>query len=711
LQRHEDAALTSTISWRLKRLRYLLQRVAGSMAQRGMRGTVARIAQEFHRRPAQEAGWRLEPLDTPFAPFALPCSARPHVSVIVPMHGKLAYTLACLRSIARHGADAPFEIIVVDDASPDDSATVLAQIGGLRLLRNERNLGFIGSCNAGAVAARGNHLLFLNNDTQVTPGWLDCLLDCFIEEPGCGIAGSRLAYPDGRLQEAGGIVYADGSAWNYGRFEDRNDPRFLYRRDADYVSGAALMIEATLFRQIGGFDPRYTPAYCEDMDLAFAVRAAGRRVIYQPKSLVVHCEGISSGLDPFSGVKQYQIANRTTFIEKWQSMLVQQPAPGTPVETAVHRANQPHILIVDALTPDASRDSGSLRLLNIMRLLRELGWRVSFMADNRSATPDEIDSLGCVGVHVLCKPWSPSLATWLRRECRSLDAVMLCRHYVAAPNIDLIRRLAPHAKVIFDTVDLHFLREQRAAEHTDNQALAHQAETSRRRELALISSCDVTLVVSPVEQALLAQALPQAHVELLSNVHEIHGRKTDYAVRNGLVFVGGFAHPPNVDAVDWLTTEIYPRIRAQRSEIALHLIGDMPEAARFRHASPGIHIHGRVAELAPWMDGCRIALAPLRYGAGVKGKVNMAMSHGLPVVATGIAAEGMQLRDGDDILLADDADSFAAAVLRLYDDEMLWNRLSDGGLENVRQHFSFEAARSTLRRVLPIPSHPSQSAT
>ncbi|MBD8881301.1 glycosyltransferase [Rhodanobacter sp. 7MK24] len=662
---------------------------------------MARIAQEFRPRNTTDASWQLEPLDTPFAPFALPCSETPRVSVIVPIHGKLPYTLACLRSIASHGAEAAFEVIVVDDASPDESVAVLGRVDGLRLLRNERNLGFIGSCNAGAAAARGAHLLFLNNDTQVTPGWLDRLLDCFTEEAACGIAGSRLAYPDGRLQEAGGIVYADGSAWNYGRFEDRDDPRFLYRRDADYVSGAALMIDAALFRQVGGFDPRYTPAYCEDMDLAFAVRAASHRVIYQPESLVVHCEGISSGVDPFAGVKQYQIANRATFVDKWQSVLQNQPAPRTPVETALHHDERSHILIVDALTPDAARDSGSLRLINIMQLLRELGWQVSFMADNRKATPEEIRRLGRVGVHVLCRPWSPTLATWLHREGATLDAVMLCRHYVAGPNLGLVRRLAPRAMVLFDTVDLHFLREQRAAEHAGSTALARQAEVSRQRELALIRACDASLVVSPVELDMLRAEVPEARVELLSNVHEVHGRTTGFAERSGLVFVGGFGHPPNEDAVRWLTSEIYPRIRASQPDIALHLVGDIPEDMRPQFAGAGVHIHGRVDDLDPWMAGCRIALAPLRYGAGVKGKVNMAMSHGLPVVATSMAAEGMYAVNGETILLGDDAGSFAAAVLRLYEDETLWNRLSNAGLLNVQQYFSFEAARKTLLHMLP----------
>ena len=687
--------------WRFARARYLLQRVGSSVAQRGLRGTLRRIVQEFQFRPTQDAVWQLESLDASHSPLLLPLSGAPRVSVIVPIHGKLRYTLACLRSIARHGADAPFEVIVVDDASPDESAFTVGQIGGLRLLQNERNLGFIGSCNAGAAAARGEYLLFLNNDTQVTPGWLDRLLDCFAEEAGCGIAGSRLTYPDGRLQEAGGLVYSDGSAWNYGRFEDRDDPRFLYRRDVDYVSGAALMIDAALFRQISGFDPRYAPAYCEDMDLAFAVRAAGRRVIYQPESLVVHYEGISSGLDPFEGVKRYQIANRATFVEKWLHTLHHQPTPRTDVEAAVRHGDRRRILIIDALTPDATRDSGSLRLINIMKLLHELGWQVSFMADNRNATHEEILKLGRVGVHVLCKPWSPTLANWLRREGSTLDAVMLCRHYVAAPNLQLVRRLAPRAIVLFDTVDLHFLREQRAAEHTRNAALARQAAASRQRELALIRACDASLVVSPVELDMLRSEAPQARVELLSNVHEVHGRTTDFAMRSGLVFVGGLGHPPNEDAVHWLTSEIYPRIRAARPDIALHLVGDIPEAMRPQFAGAGLHIHGRVADLGPWMSDCRIALAPLRYGAGVKGKINMAMSHGLPVVATRLAAEGMQLVDGVDVLLADDTEGFAAAALRLYDDELLWNRLSTAGLLNVQQHFSFEAARKALLRLLP----------
>lgn len=689
----------SHVGWKLQQLRYVLKRVRGSLAQRGLQGTLHRIRQEFQRPPVEDFELQLDAVDASI-PIELPCATAPDVSIIIPVHGKLDWTLTCLRSIARHGAETPFEIIVVDDASPDQTFSTLSGIPGIRILRNEKNLGFVGSCNEGAHAAQGRLLFFLNNDTQVLPGWLDTLVDAYRSEPGCGIAGSRLIYPDGRLQEAGCIVFSDGESWNFGRFEMREDPRFLYRRDTDYVSGAALLIDRDLFDQVGGFDVRYAPAYCEDLDLAFAVREANRRVIYEPASQIVHCEGVSSGLDPFNGVKRYQTINRKKFRAKWQHALKNQPAHKLPLEQALLHGKK-HILIVDALMPDPTRDSGSLRLVNIIRLLRELGWQVTFMADNRRASASEIAQLGRMGVRVLCKPWSPDLPGWLASEGKTLDAVMLCRHYVMAPHLSVVRRLTPKAKVLFDTVDLHYLREQRAAEHDNNPSLAKQAAASKQSELALIRNADISFVVSPIEKKLISAELPDANVELLSNVHEIFGRTKPFSARSGLVFVGGFAHPPNIDAVNWLINEIYPRVHARRPDIALHLIGDIPESEHARLSIAGVHIHGRVNDLSPWMESSRIALAPLRYGAGVKGKVNMAMSYGLPVVATSVAAEGMYLIHGENALLADDSQNFSEAILRLYDDPDLWLQLSNAGLENIRNHFSFEKARDSLRRALP----------
>jgi GT2 family glycosyltransferase len=672
----------------------------GSIALRGWRGTLARVRQEFETRPAMADDLALLPLDEPFAPFTLPQAAAPQVSIVIPVHGKLAYTLACLRSLARYGAKAAFEVIIVDDASPDDSARVLAQVDGLRLLCNPHNLGFIDSCNAGAAAARGEYLLFLNNDTQVTAGWLDALLDCFSERPDCGIAGARLVYPDGRLQEAGGLVFADGSCWNTGRFEVRDALAYQYRRRTDYVTGACLLIRREVFDRVGGFDTRYRPAYYEDTDLAFAVRQLGLEVYYEPASTVIHCEGITAGTDIGTGIKRNQARNQIHFTRKWADQLALQPSAGTPLEKAIRWHTRGRVLVVDATLPDPARDSGSLRLCGILRLLDQHGWSACFFPDDRRVDEGAVRRLGALGCEVIGGDDASSLPHWLREHGDGLHAVLLCRHTVAGQYAALVRRHAPRARLVFDTVDLHFLREHRAAEVASNPVLARQASASRRSELALIERSDATLVVSVHERDLLAAMLPKARVELLSNIHEVHGCRHPHAARKDLVFIGGFGHPPNADALRWIRADLLPRLREVMPEIRLHVLGDLPEAARRELATPGLELHGRVPDLAPWLDGCLASLAPLRFGAGVKGKINMAMSHGLPVIATTIAVEGMQLADGKDVLVADDAPAFVAAVQRLRVDEPLWQRLSQHGMENVRQHFSAAAAAATLERVL-----------
>jgi O-antigen biosynthesis protein len=704
----EAQPLTTSLDWRKKRLRYLWNRVSGSFAQRGMRGTLARIAHEFKRRPQVDQTLHLLPLDGDVAGLVVPDSPAPLVSIVIPVHGKLEYTVACLRSIALHGASAAFEVIVVDDASPDKTPDVLRKIQGLHVLSNERNLGFVGSCNAGARQARGDYLLFLNNDTQVTSGWLDALLQCFTEEPDCGIAGSRLVYPDGRLQEAGGWVFTDGRAWNVGRFEPRNAPAFRYRRQTDYVSGASLMIGRELFYTVGGFDDLYAPAYYEDTDLAFAVRAAGLKVFYEPDSVVVHLEGISAGTDLDRGMKRYQKINQAKFVGKWRQALAGQPAPDTSTGELWNRYTRGHVLVVDTMTPDPTRDSGSLRLCGIMNILHEEGWRVSFAPDDSRAEDPEVALLGKMGTEVLCRPWVANVPHWLRQHGKELTAVILSRHTVAGQYAAIVRRYAPQATLIFDTVDLHFLREQRAAELSGNATMIRQSEVSRRSELALIEQSDVTFVVSPHERELLAAELPGARVELLSNIHDVHGRKLAYAGRRDLVFIGGYGHPPNSDAMNWMASELLPALRAAIPDMRIHVLGDIPDAARRELAAAGLDVHGRVAELAPWLESCLASIAPLRFGAGVKGKINMAMSYGVPVVATPVAVEGMSLRDEHDVLVANDAAAFVTAVMRLREDEALWNRLSEGALANVKRYFSRDAAHDVLRRVI-LPLDPPRS--
>jgi len=697
-------ALRTRLAYAFGRARAIRHRTRGSLASRGFIGTLKRAAREFRAGAPLTEPLAVTAPTSAFAPFAVPTSAQPRVSIVIPVYNKIDYTAACLRSLAEHAGATPFEVIVVDDASSDATAERLAQIGGIRALRNQHNLGFIGSCNAGAQQAQGEFVLFLNNDTVVTAGWLEALLRCAQEVPDAGMVGAKLVYPDGRLQEAGGIVFSDGSGWNYGRFGDPNDPRYGFRRESDYCSGAAVLLRRELFHELGGFDMRYAPAYYEDTDLAFAVRAAGKKVIYEPRSVVVHFEGITSGTDTGSGIKRHQVLNREKFVEKWRSALAAQPAPIDDAKRAEAAANwrtRGRLLIVDAYTPTPDQDSGSLRMTNLMRLLREAGYAVAFLPDNRAHAGRYTHDLQALGIEALYHPFVSDPIAWLRTHGTELDAIILSRHYVATNYVGLARLYAAQARLIFDTVDLHYLREQRAAELDDSAEMAQQAARTRTQELKLMRECDVTLVVSAAEKDYLARELPQARIEVLSNVHAVYGRRREFAERRDLVFVGGFQHPPNIDAVLWFLREVFPRVRAQAPDMQVHVIGSKAPQQILELAHDGATIHGYVDDITPFMDGCRLALAPLRYGAGVKGKVNMAMSYGLPVVATTPAVEGMHVRNGEHVLIADAPEAFAEAILRAYNDAALWTTLSDNGLANVRRHFSFEAAREALTRILP----------
>lgn len=671
-----------------------------SVALRGWQGTLARIAQGLARRPAEDDSLQLLPLVTEPHGLVLPTSATPAASIIIPVHGKVGYTLACLRSISNAPPQVPFEVIVVDDASPDDTAELLSGVEGLRLLRNPRNLGFVGSCNAGAAVATGHMLVFLNNDTQVTPGWVDALLHAFDRFPGTGIAGSQLVYPDGRLQEAGAWVFSDATAWNIGRFASRKDPAFRYARTVDYVSGASLAIPAELFTSVGGFDARYAPGYYEDTDLAFAVRAAGLQVRYVPDSIVVHAEGISSAAAADQGMKRFQAINRHKLAGKWPLDLARQPRPGTALADIDNARRAGTVFVSDVTTPDATRDSGSLRLIAMMGILVAEGWHVVFAPDDGQASDDAIRTLGAMGIEVLSRPWSAGIPAWLAENGATLRAAILCRHAVASQYAPFIRRHAPSARLVFDTVDLHFLREERAAEQSGSAALARHAQATRKDELALVACADTTFVVSSYEHAILAQLAPTARVDVLSNIHDVYGRGAPYEGRRDLLFVGGFGHPPNADAVRWMASDILPALRAVAPGVRVFVAGDVPEAERAALTDAGLDMLGRVDDLTPLMARCLASIAPLRFGAGVKGKVNMAMSHGLPVIGTSIATEGMHLANGVDVLVADTPEGFATAYARLAAEPATWLALSEHGLDNVRVHFSADAARTALDRAI-----------
>ncbi|SMR75931.1 MULTISPECIES: glycosyltransferase [Stenotrophomonas] len=692
----------------LAEIRYLINRLTGlarrslaSLRTRGWRATWQRIRVHSQRAvPAPRKPLYLPPAQ-PFAPFAVPTSDTPDVSIVIPVYNHVDHTLACLRALAAHPPSVACEILVVDDGSSDPTVQWMPQISGLRYEVRERNGGFIEACNDGVSRTRGRYVVLLNNDTVPQPGWLEALLDTFATVADAGLVGSQLLYPDGRLQESGGVIFGDGSGWSYGRFEAADDPRFASLRDVDYCSGAALMLPRALWQQLGGFDTRYKPAYYEDTDLAFRVRAQGLRVLVQPASRVIHDEGTSNGTDTGSGVKAYQVRNQGVFAARWAAELAARPKVGEVPSPALLLRGRRQVLILDEEVPRPERDSGSLRQVNLIRLLLQGGAHVVFVPTRREHGGVATEALQRMGVEVWYTPFLDGVAGWLRSHGTRFNVVMMVRHHVANECLPLLKRYAPQARTVFDTVDLHYLRERRGAEVAGDAGLLRNAERTRASELAVMDRCDITVLVSAAEREQLQADAPQVRVELISNLHEVAGTGAPFAQRHDLVFVGGFRHPPNLDAMEWFIGDVFPHIHAALPQARLHCIGaGAPDTLLALAANqPGVVMHGFVEDIVPYMDGARIAIAPLRFGAGVKGKINLSMAHGQPVVGTTCAVEGMHLRAGQDVLVADDAAGFAEAVVRLYQDPMLWQQLAAAGLANVAEHFSLDAASATVQRV------------
>jgi len=271
--------------------------------------------------PGMEVLWLAEEAD----------STLPSASIVIPSYNGINFTEPCVLALFETLPKyLKAEIIVVDDASTDDTQTRLAPLVDrdprLRVVRNEKNSGFIYTCNRGAAEATGDVVILLNNDTIPLPGWLPPLLRVLRDQKDAGAVGGKLLFPDGRMQEAGGIVFRDGTAANFGKWDyDPDDPLYNFVREVDYCSGALLATWRSLFLELGGLDLRYRPIYCDDCDYGFQVRAKGLKVYYQPESSIIHIEGGTSGTDEKQGDKRYQVINRGKLVEKWAEAMKRQP--------------------------------------------------------------------------------------------------------------------------------------------------------------------------------------------------------------------------------------------------------------------------------------------------------------------------------------------------------------------------------------------------
>ncbi|MCI8725561.1 MAG: glycosyltransferase [Hungatella sp.] len=636
-----------------------------------------------------------------------PYVEQPVVSIIIPVYNQIHYTYACLLSVLEHTKDVPYEVIIADDMSTDATEHLGRYVEGVTICRGSTNQGFLKNCNHGAQSARGRYLMFLNNDTQVTAGWLSSLVNLIQSDSTIGMVGSKLVYPDGRLQEAGGIIWSDGSGWNYGRLDNPDKPEYNYVKDVDYISGAAILLSNALWKQLGGFDTRFAPAYCEDSDLAFAVREAGYRVVYQPLSRVIHFEGISNGTDvEGTGLKRYQTVNSEKLREKWQARLAKQCENNgnpDPFRARERSMGKKIILVVDHYVPTYDKDAGSKTTFQYLKMFLKKGYVVKFLGDNFLCEEPYSTVLQQMGIEILYgQDYQVGIWDWLKDHGDDIAVAYLNRPHIASKYIDFIKENT-NIKVIYYGHDLHFLREGREYALTGDLERRQASEYWKSVEMSLMYKAAVSYYPSYIERdAIKAEDEDIPVKDIVAYVYEEFKENIphDFAEREGILFVGGFAHPPNADAVIWFVREVYPLIRQKLEAEGIqpppfYVVGSRvtDEIRALEQPGNGVVIKGFVSEeeLAQLYDTTRIVAVPLRYGAGVKGKVVEALYHGAAIVTTSIGAEG--IHDAEHVMqIKDRPEEFAQATAQLYQEPQRCLEMSIKTQEYIRRHYSVDAA-------------------
>jgi glycosyltransferase involved in cell wall biosynthesis len=433
------------------------------------------------------------------------------------------------------------------------------------------------------------------------------------------------------------------------------------------------------------------------------VRAGGHEVWFQPQSRIIHYEGKTSGTDTRAGVKAYQVVNAKKFFLRWRDTLDRHRRNGESPYTERERGVNRRALVIDATNPTPKQDAGSVTTTLNLQLLRELGYKVHFMPqDNFLFQPVYTTDLQRMGIDCAYLPYEGGVEAYLRRYGWMFDVVLVFRVVVLEKTLDLLRTYAPQAPVLFNNMDLHFLRMEREAALAGDAEGLREAAAMRERELALINRVDCTMTPSTFEKQVLDEVAPDAKTLVLPFMMEFFGTSSGFSDRRDICFLGGYRHTPNVDAVRFFVTEVFPLIKAEEPDIRFIIAGAGPTEEVLALAREDVIVTGLVDDLADVFDTTRVFACSLRAGAGVKGKVAAAMAYGLPVVSTRVGAEGMDLVDGANVLLADEPADFAQACLRLYRDQRLWDRISANSQRLVQDFYSLDAGRRVLREAIEI---------
>jgi O-antigen biosynthesis protein len=517
--------------------------------------------------------------------------------------------------------------------------------------------------------------------------------------------GGRILQLDGSLQEAGSIVWRDGTCLGYGRGRPVTAPEYMFRRDVDYCSGAFLLIRRDRYSQNGGLDPDYLPVYYEEVDLCVKFWELGCRVVFEPRATVLHYEyGSSSGL---TQVHERMRDKQGVFVRKHTLLLERNYRPAGPtnprqvLEARSHDRGRRRVLMIDDRVPHRWLGAGFPRSARIVNTLQSLGCFVTLYPmqihqecwdDVYRAVPPETE--------VMLDYGPGRLLPFLADRRGYYDVVIVSRE----PNMkqmDRLLRQDPNllggARLVYDVEALWSDREITWNRVHARPASDKEAERMVREEASRTAGADHVIAVSAHDAERLHQHSGRP-VTVVSHVVDSRATPKAFTERRDLLFVGPVHGEgmPNADALIWFGTEVMPRLRMRLPGVRLHVVGVNHSAAVERIAAPDLLLHGRVDDVTPFYDDARVFIAPTRYGAGIPLKVCEAAGFGVPAVTTPLLAEQLGWALGEELLVGSTPDEFAEACVRLYQDEQVWSRIRTGALARIDREYRPEQAACAL---------------
>ncbi len=630
---------------------------------------------------------------------------KPIVSIIIVLHNKAEYTLDCLQSLSQSNYK-KFNLIIIDNDSTDDTHELLDRIDGATVIRNKENLHFVKSINQNLNLCTGQYTLLLNNDAQITPGAIEHAVNAFSKDKLIGAVGGRVIRADGLLQEAGCSILSNGGCYGYGVGQNPWDPKYLFTREVDFCSGTFLMLKTEVFNAAGGFDPRYEPAYFEEVDLQIMLSKAGYKVIFDPKIVVFHAEhGSSSTLE----ASKLQIEQRKLFCKIHKNTLPMYP---NTVE-AVLRAGRSQfdkrrrILVIDDDIPMDTLGTGLPRTKSILESLNELNFDVTYYPIKKTDLPwYKIQSVLAEKTEIISNSGEENLLKFLIERQTFYDFIWISRpHNLEVWNRALKGRgLKVMGKIIYDAESLFAERELDKLILSEGKVLnKDQRKFVEKEEQKLFADFSkVVLVSNRDKDKLTSTSENQLHV--LSIPLEVRKDTAEFEDRSNIVFVGPLTDPSsaNVHGVKWFIDSALPLLASRLPNDAkiLFVGANYPELLEQYSNNKQIEFLGPIADLTPIYNNAKVVIVPTHYSAGISLKALYGASNGVPLVATTRIANELGWSIGEDILCSDSPFNFANHVSNLYEDKDLWIKIRDSSQKRISNEYSKLNFTTNLKKIL-----------